>query len=435
MKRGSYKVTLAIMIMLMFIAMTGCSKKENNQTKQSDTPRQEVTETQSTVDDTAEDKDGQGTEPTVAPDPKEDTEATEAEDKSAAEQESAGQVEGSLKDVYGQADMKAGTCLSDTMISLSKYTDIITKNFNSVTLENFMKPDSMLDKDASVAAGDIVVKFTSKTTALLDWAKNNGMSLRGHVLVWHSQTPDWIFYEGFDKTKPLVDRDTMLARMESYIKQTFEQLNSLGYSDVFYAYDVVNEAIMEDGKYRDSLWKQIIGDDYIWNAFKFADQYAPENIKLYYNDYNEQFKTQHLVKLAQSLVDESGRSLIDGIGCQGHLYTQDSIDSYLNTLKALSALGLDVQITELDVSLGTWQKVLPATEENLKAQGQYYYELVNRIITENAAGNTKVSGITYWGFADSLSWRWDRSPLLFDKDLKPKYAYYGALQDREKAGY
>lgn len=434
MKRGSYKVTLAILMMLMFLTLTGCSKNDNDQAKQSDTPGQEVTETQSTVDDTAEDKDDQGTEQaTVAPDSQEAAESTGAEDKSTTEQETADEI--GLKDVYGQAGIKAGTCLSVAMIYDSKYTDLITKNFNSVTLENFMKPDSLLDKAASIAAGDIVVKFTAKTTAQLDWAMKNGMLLRGHVLVWYSQTPDWIFYENFDVTKPLVDRDTMLARMESYIKQTFEQLSSLGYADSFYAYDVVNEAIMEDGTYRDCLWKQIIGDDYIWNAFKFADQYAPDNIKLYYNDYNEQFKTQHLIKLAQSLVDENGNTLIDGIGCQGHLYTQDSIDDYINTLKALSALGLDVQITELDVSLGTWQNILPATEENLKAQGQYYYELINRIITENAAGNTKVSGITYWGFADNLSWRHDRNPLLFDKDLNPKYAYYGAIQDREKAGY
>ncbi len=133
---------------------------------------------------------------------------------------------------------------------------------------------------------------------------------------------------------------------------------------MFYAYDVVNEAIMDNGAYRDSLWKQTIGDDYIWYAFKFADRYAPESIRLYYNDYNEQYKTDYIVKLVQSLTDEAGRLLIDGIGCQGHLYTQDSIDSYMETLKAFGALGLDVQITELDDCLGSWQNTLNPTEEN-----------------------------------------------------------------------
>lgn len=340
-------------------------------------------------------------------------------------------VEVGIKDVYAQYGIQAGTCLSDTMIAGSQYKELITGNYNQITLENFMKPDYVLSKPKSIATGELLVEFTKKTTDLLDWAKSNGMLVRGHTLVWYSQTPDWIFYEDFDKTKGLVDRETMLERMESYIKQAFQELDRLGYTDIFYAYDIVNEAIMEDGSYRDSLWKQIIGDDYIWHAFYYADQYAPESIKLYYNDYNEQFKTNFIVKLAQSLVDKAGRSLIDGIGCQGHLYTGDSINRYMTTLKAFSALGLEVQITELDVSLGTWENILSPTEENLKVQGQYYYELVNRIIEENAAGTTNVSGITFWGFTDNLSWRSERSPLLFDSNLKPKYAYYGAMQMEE----
>jgi endo-1,4-beta-xylanase len=342
---------------------------------------------------------------------------------------------GGIKDMLEQYGIKAGTCLSDVMLLSGGYKDIIKANFNSITLENLMKPDYILNKEQSVLNGDIIVDFTEKTTALLDWAKENGMSVRGHTLIWHSQTPDWIFYTDFDKSKGLADRDTMLARMESYIKQVFSLLDSLGYTDMFYAYDVVNEAIMDNGAYRDSLWKQTIGDDYIWYAFKFADRYAPESIRLYYNDYNEQYKTDYIVKLVQSLTDEAGRLLIDGIGCQGHLYTQDSIDSYMETLKAFGALGLDVQITELDVCLGSWQNTLNPTEENLKAQGRYYCELISRIIEGNKAGETTISAITFWGFADNLSWRSSRSPLLFDSSLKPKYAYYGAMTDRDRAGY
>jgi endo-1,4-beta-xylanase len=342
---------------------------------------------------------------------------------------------GGIKNMFEQYGVKAGTCLSDVMLLSGRYTDIIKANFNSITLENLMKPDYILNKEQSIIKGDIVVEFTDKTTSLLDWAKENGMSVRGHTLIWHSQTPDWIFYSDFDKSKGLAGRETMLSRMESYIKQVFSLLDSLGYMDMFYAYDVVNEAIMENGTYRDSLWKQTIGDDYIWYAFKFADKYAPESIKLYYNDYNEQYKTDYIVKLVRSLTDEGGRMLIDGIGCQGHLYTQDSIDSYMETLKAFSALGLDVQITELDVCLGSWQDILSPTEENLKAQGRYYYELINRIIEGNKAGETCLSAITFWGFADNLSWRSNRSPLLYDRGLNPKYAYYGAILERERAGY
>ena len=197
----------------------------------------------------------------------------------------------------------------------------------------------------------------------------------------------------------------------------------------------MNEAVVDNGTLRDRLWNRIIGDDYIWHAFYYAVKYAPEHLKLYYNDYNEQFKTQALVDLAKSLVDESGRSLIDGIGCQAHLYTGDSIFKYMKTLEALSATGLDVQITEIDVSLGTWQNILEPTDENLRVQGQYYYELVNSIIEGNKAGTTNISGITFWGVSDGVSWRRDRNPLLFNLDFMPKYSYFGAVQDKAHAGY
>ena len=105
------------------------------------------------------------------------------------------------------------------------------------------------------------------------------------------------------------------------------------------------------------------------------------------------------------------------------------------TLEAFSTLGLDVQITELDVSLGTWQNILSATEENLRAQGQFYYELVSKIVEGNTKGTTKLSGITFWGFSDRLSRRSDRSPVLFNRNLEPKYSYYGARLNYDKAGY
>jgi endo-1,4-beta-xylanase len=329
--------------------------------------------------------------------------------------------------------LNTGTCING--FAIKDFSDNIIGNYNSVTMENEMKPEAILNHSKSIAAGDIVVEYPKRTLDLLNWSKENNMKVRGHVLVWYSQTPGWIFYEDFDTKKALVDRDTMLARMDSYIKQNFEILETLGYMDMFYAYDIVNEAVNDNGTLRDCLWKQIIGDDYIWHAFYYADKYAPEHVKLYYNDFNEQFKTNHVVKLAESLVDEAGRSLIDGIGCQAHLYTKDSIDKYISTLEAFSATGLDVQITEIDVSLGTWQNILQPTDENLREQGRYYYELVSRIIESNKAGTTNVSGITFWGISDGVSWRRDRNPLLFDLDFKPKYAYFGAILDKAHSGY
>lgn len=435
MRHGFFRLISLAITLILLVMITACSNSENDSTKKVDNT---VIYEEEGSDNTDQSKD-QDTSTKDQELVQNDQEIKDKEEEKDEVKEvpvsELSLIEGGIKKVYEEYGMKAGTCISDHIITQSKFSEHIIENYNSVTMENDMKPDYTLNKEKSIEANDIVVEFSPKAQKMLEWAKINNIPVRGHTLVWYSQTPQWIFYEDFDTTKPLVDRDTMLKRMESYIKQVFEQLDSLGYLDLFYAYDVVNEGIMEDGSYRDCNWKQIIGDDYIWYAFYYTDKYAPEAVKLYYNDYNEQFKTEHIVKLAKSLVDESGRSLIDGIGCQGHLYTKDSIDSYMKTLKAFSELGLDVQITELDISLGEWTNILAPTKENLIAQGKYYYDLISRIAEGNKAGITNVSAITFWGISDGNSWRSDRNPLLFDKMLKPKYAYFGAILDREHAGY
>jgi len=334
----------------------------------------------------------------------------------------------SLRDIYGQHGIKAGTCLSPGMIDNKKTEEIILSQFNSVTLENAMKPDFILKKGKDETEGQIVVEFGEDAIRLLDWARENNMSLRGHTLVWYSQTPDWIFYEDFDTSKELVSREIMLERMENYISQVFSKLEELGYSGMLYAYDVVNEAWMEDGSMRDNLWKQTIGDDYLWYAFKYAREYAPEHVDLYYNDYNEQYKAGALVRFAETLVDEDGSSLIDGIGLQAHLYTMDDMLKYFKAVDKLSGTGLKVSVTELDVALGTWQNTLEASDENLEKQGDFYYNLISGILERKDAGTLNIDSLTFWGFADSLSWRKEASPLLYDNSFSPKPAYFGAAQ-------
>lgn len=450
--KGRLRLLMLVLAMLsMLIVIGGCSKKEQKTSNEdadknnvelvedtsSDDEKDSVVEDKKTSDEVEDTKTD-----TTTDEPKEEDKVEEIKEEEEKEEEIAEDyvvsdlplIDGGIKGVYeAQGLINTGTCINGFAIQL--FADHIIENYNSVTMENDMKPEAILNLSKSVEAGDLIVDYPARTIDQLKFAKDNKMQVRGHTLVWHSQTPQWIFYEDFDTKKPLVDRDTMLARMESYIKQNFELLTELGFIDIFYAYDVVNEAVEDNGKYRNSLWKTTIGDDYIWYAFYFADKYAPEHIKLYYNDYNEQFKTEHVVALAKTLVDENGRSLIDGIGCQAHLYTGDSIPKYMETLEAFSATGLDVQMTEIDVSLGTWQKILQPTEENLRTQGQYYYELINNILESNKAGKTNVSGITFWGVSDGFSWRRDRSPLLFDLNFKPKYAYFGAIQDKAHAGY
>ena len=343
-----------------------------------------------------------------------------------------------LKDVFGAHGMKVGTCLTTQMISMSAKEKLILDNYNSVTMENAMKPDYILDQKKSQETGSLVVAFNDDMITMLDWAKANNMAVRGHTLVWYSQTPQWIFYDNFDnKTGKLVGRDEMLKRMESLIKQMFEKLTAEGYADLFYAYDIVNEAWMEDGKMRMEMnnWYKVIGEDYLWYAFYYANKYAPENINLFYNDYNEQFKTNALEKFIKTLVDEDGNWLIDGIGFQAHLYTGDSLTDYFKTVDQLSKLGLIIEITELDVGLGAWQKIKQPTEENLAEQGRFYYNLVKGIFERVDNGTLKMDSFTFWGINDGASWRKEYNPLLLDKNFNKKPAFYGACQVKEFAGF
>lgn len=412
------KWRVGLWVIVLILTMAACSSKEGQDvtTKEGEN----ITASEEVMPEASQ---GMETKETV-----------EAEASKDIEQE-VPEITDTLKSVYAAYDIKAGTCLSEQMISNKKCEQIILDNFNSITFENQMKPDYIFDKKASKEQGELVVKFDATAKKMLKWCKDNHMEVRGHTLIWHSQTPSWIFYDNFETSEKLVSREVMLERMESYIRQVFALLEELEYAELFYAYDVVNEAWMEDGTKRDSLWLQTIGDDYLWYAFYYADMYAPDYIDLYYNDYNEQFKTDTLYNFVQTLVDEEGNYLIDGIGLQAHLYTEDSLEDYFATVEKLGSLGLKVNLTELDVSLGTWTNINPATEDNLKSQGQYYYNLVNGLLQMAQEGTVEMDSLTFWGFADKLSWRKERSPLLYDKDYKPKYAYYGALQIKEYAGF
>jgi len=404
-------------VLFSMMLLAACGNKES---KQANIENLNNTDMNQSVDDTTNQKEESVSE----------TEDALKNDVNDNEEESIEELaEGiSLKDIYGQHGIKAGTCLSPGMIDNPKTEEIILSQFNSVTLENAMKPDFILKKGKDENEGQIVVEFGTDAIRLLDWAKENNMSLRGHTLVWYSQTPDWIFYEDFDTTKELVSREVMLERMESYISQVFSKLDELGYSDMLYAYDVVNEAWMEDGTMRDNLWKQTIGEDYIWYAFKYAREYAPEHVDLYYNDYNEQYKAGALVRFVETLVDENGNLLIDGIGLQAHLYTLDDMNKYFMAVDKLSKTGLKLSVTELDVALGTWQNTLDASEGNLEKQGEFYYDFVNRIVERKDAESLNIDSLTFWGFADSLSWRKEASPLLYDNSFSPKPAFFGAAQ-------
>ena len=340
-----------------------------------------------------------------------------------------------LKDVFAAHNMKIGTCISSNVINNKDMASLVKEQFNSLTMENAMKPDYILNQEKSIASGELTVEFNQEARSVLAWAKENNFSMRGHTLIWYSQTPEWIFRDGFDSKGVFVSREEMLTRMEALISGVFAELKRLGYLDLFYAYDVINEAIMEDGNLRQNHWTEIIGDDYLWFAFYYADQYAPETVDLYYNDYNEQYKADSIAEFVETLKDNDGRYLIDGIGLQAHLFTADDLTNYLNGVDILAETGLKLEITELDVGLGKYESPMSATDENLKEQGRYLYELINGMFERADAGKINMDAVTFRGFSDGISWRREYSPQLYDSGLNPKYALYGTLQIKEYAGY
>ncbi|MCR4625840.1 MAG: endo-1,4-beta-xylanase [Lachnospiraceae bacterium] len=418
------KLFAVLLVAVMVLSFAGCSEKNTEPTN-------------STITDVPATPEATPTE-AVTPEPTAEVTPTEAptEAPTATPTPTPDPIEGmSLIDLFAEHGMKVGTCLNSQMIDRAGVKKLLLNNFNSVTMENSMKPDYIFNKKKSQESGELVIEFNSDALKMLKFAAENEFSMRGHTLIWYSQTPDWIFHEDFDQNKDLVDRDVMLNRMEIYIKNVFQTIDELGYTDLFYAYDIVNEALMENGTKRSNRWTQIIGEDYLWYAFYYADKYAPESIDLYYNDYNEQFKTQTLYDFVNTLVDEDGRYLIDGIGLQAHLYTSDSLDQYFKTIDKLAETGLKLQLTELDVCLGKYQAPQAGTDENLRKQGRFYYDLINGLFERVDAGTIKMDALTFWGITDSMSWRKEYKPLLYDTLLKPKYAMYGVFQLKEYAGF
>ena len=341
----------------------------------------------------------------------------------------------SLKDVYS-GYFKVGTAVMASNLSSPSFMDLVQKHFSgSITFGNELKPDYVLDQAASQAKGGNTnpqVNF-SQADALLKYCAANKIPVRGHTLVWHSQTPDWFFKENFSDDGDWVDKDTMITRMENYIKNVMEGL-ATQYPDVeFYAWDVVNEAWQDNGTPRaagssksenpdSSAWTRIFGDNsFIEYAFQFARKYAPAGCKLYYNDFNEYMpqKTTAIYDMAMELKE---KGLIDGIGMQSHLDVGfPNASTYENALSKFASTGLDIQITELDITTSD------TSEAGLEKQAQMYSDIFDLCVKYK----DNISAVVIWGVTDDQSWRATRVPLLFDENFKAKPAFYAIVDDVE----
>ena len=325
----------------------------------------------------------------------------------------------SLKDAFA-SKFKVGTSVSPNELSYGG--DFIKKHFNSITPENELKPDAILDQQGSQQRGNNVnpqVSFRQGTQTTLRFCEQNKIPLRGHTLVWHGQTPDWLFRDNFQSNGNYVSRDIMNQRLENFIKNTFDALKRDFPQLQVYAYDVCNEVFQNGGgglrSAQESKWMQIYGDDsFIINAFTYARKYAPQGCKLYLNDFNEYMpaKTQNLFDMANKLKQ---LGVIDGIGMQSHLSVDyPSAQLYGSAVEKFISTGLDLQITELDIG----------HNNNENAQASLFKEIFS-IAARNA---NHFSAVVLWGTHDSISWRRDNNPLLFGPNYTPKPAYYSVMQ-------
>jgi len=333
----------------------------------------------------------------------------------------------SMKDIYAD-DFKIGVCINPAVVENPDYSALIKQQFNSVTCENNMKPESILDKAGSLEdltdGGTHLKVDMSACEAELQFAIDNGMQVRGHTLVWHSQTPDWIFYVDYDTSKELADRDLMLTRLDNYLNDVFTWAKE-NHDGLFYAWDVVNEAMEDNGKMRDSLWYQTIGEDYLEQVYAIARKYAPEGVKLFYNDYNAYQSTkQNAIIEALRPVAEAGN--LDGVGMQGHLYTGEDPEHFAKCAKRYAdELGVVVHITEIDVEQ-------PSGGNPEGDQGKYYGNLF-KALKDAKANGVPIESVSIWGLTDSLSWKAGNKPLLFNGDLTGKLAFYQIIQEGKKA--
>ncbi len=348
-----------------------------------------------------------------------------------------------LKDSYKDA-FKMGAAVNPAIVSGSDKAsqDIVLTHFNTITVENVMKA-ALINPQPGVfnfGPADDYVAFGEK----------NRMFIIGHTLVWHNQTPDWFFKDENGKPRSY---EAVKERLHEHIKTVASR-----YVGRVNAWDVVNEQIGEDGKYRPTTWVNGIGDgdELMKLSFKYAAQYAP-NTELYYNDFNawRPEKRDGIIRMIKMLQKEGIR--IDGVGMQGHWglnypknqYIEEAIDAY-------AACGIKVMITEMDID------VLPLTREGqIIGQGmthpQFQLEEFKNYLDPYTKGlpadiqkklteryqelfkifykkRDKIDRVTFWGINDGMNWKNDypipnrtNYPLLWDRNYQPKPALKAVL--------
>ncbi len=337
-----------------------------------------------------------------------------------------------LKDAYKDIFL-IGTALNEEQIlkNDSNAHAIITREFDAITAENVMKWE-VIHPEPGIYDFTLADKFVAL-------GEENNMYIVGHVLVWHSQTPFWVFYNE-DSSK--VNRDTLLNHMRRHIHTVVGR-----YKGRVDCWDVINEAVDDDGNFRDNIWAQIIGRDYVQKAFEFAREADP-GAHLIYNDYSlpNPVKRDGVIKLIKEIQDNGVQ--VDGIGMQAHYHLDyPDLTELEDAIVKFSELGVKVSITELDIN------ILPFPDEakggadvRMTMEQKKEYDPFSRSLPDSmhtvlanrykeffeifVKHKDKIDRVTIWGIHDAQSWLnyWPifgrtNYPLLFDRKYKPKPAY------------
>lgn len=333
-----------------------------------------------------------------------------------------------------QNDFTVGAAIHMGVINDEEQMKFICDHYNSITMGNEMKPESLLDWEATEKSEDGMPDIkTENLDKILKTAKENNIPVRGHCLVWHSQTPDWFFAKEYEPSNGIVGKEEMQKRMEAYIKKVITYCQDK-YPGVVYAWDVVNEAMGDDGGYRtESSWYETYGDEsYITDAFTFARKYADPEVKLFYNDYNE-YTVMKRDLIAELLKELRAKNLVDGMGMQSHWDMEyPSVDMLADALEKYGEIdGLEIQLTEIDMHN------TDDSREGLEKQAERYKQFFETIVRADRTGIANITNVTFWGITDEDSWlsgfKGETSyPLLFDAGYNKKPCYDSILETAKK---
>jgi endo-1,4-beta-xylanase len=310
-----------------------------------------------------------------------------------------------LRDAANVSGKMIGTAVQSGLLRTPQYDTVAARHFNYLTAEYEMKMGVIAQSPGfnDYASGDAIVGF----------AMANGMRVKGHALVWHGSVPAWVEALSPADLRPM---------FENYIREV-----AAHYRGQVFAWDVVNEAVTDDGSgLRDTVFRRKLGDGYVADAFRLARQADP-SARLIYNDYGGEglnAKSNRIYELVRSLV--AAGVPIDGVGLQMHITASNppNAASVASNMRRLADLGLTVNISEMDVRV---RDAPGALQMRLELQKTVYKSMVGVCVEES-----RCDAVTFWGFTDAHSWIDSRfgadDPLLFDEQYVAKPAFFGVLE-------